>query len=168
MAVTVLVLYDASGPQITRLAEAIAAGVKEASGASARLRPATEARREDLLDCDALVLGSPNWSGVTGRLKTWLDEQGDLWEEGSLAGKSGAVFTTGRGQHSGLEFTLLVLMHWLLANGLIIVGLPWSHRMRTSGSYYGASAAGEVTEDDVAQARALGRRVAEVAARLKG
>jgi len=49
---------------------------------------------------------------------------------------------------------------------MVVVGLPWSERMRVSGSYYGATAVGQVTEDDRAQARELGRRVAELAARL--
>jgi hypothetical protein len=38
--------------------------------------------------------------------------------------------------------------------------------MRRSGSYYGATAHGEVTDDDRAQARELGHRVAEFAQRL--
>jgi NAD(P)H dehydrogenase (quinone) len=38
--------------------------------------------------------------------------------------------------------------------------------MRTSGSYYGVTAHGSVTDEDRAQARALGNRVAELANRL--
>jgi NAD(P)H dehydrogenase (quinone) len=49
---------------------------------------------------------------------------------------------------------------------MVIVGLPWSETMRRSGSYYGATAHGAVTEDDEAQAYGLGRRVAEFAGRL--
>jgi len=40
--------------------------------------------------------------------------------------------------------------------------------MRVSGSYYGTTAHGQVTQDDLEQARALGRRVAETAVRLFG
>jgi NAD(P)H dehydrogenase (quinone) len=50
---------------------------------------------------------------------------------------------------------------------MIIVGLPWSEMMIRSGSYYGATAVGAVTEEDLAQAYALGRRVAEVAVQLR-
>ena len=167
MSFTVLVLYDAHGPQIPRLAHAIAEGVSQVPGARPLAKDIRDASRGDLLAAGALVLGSPNWSGVSGSLKQWLDDQGDLWEEGPLIGKVGAAFTTGRGQHSGLEFTLLGLIHWMLANGMVVAGLPWSDRMRNSGSYYGATAAGEVTETDLEQARALGRRVAELAERLQ-
>ena len=103
---------------------------------------------------------------MTGALKTWLDDQGDLWEEGKLSGKVGAAFTTGRGRHSGMEFTLLGLIHWMLACGMVIVGLPWTERMRTSGSYYGATSAGDISPEDLEQARELGARVARLAMRL--
>ena len=167
MSVSVLVLYDRKGPAIENLAAAIASGVDAISDAHAELKLLDSATTDDLLNADALILGSPNWSGITGSMKSWLDEQGDLWEEGSLAGKPGATFTTGWGRHSGLEFTLLQQIHWMLACGMIIVGLPWSSRMRVSGSYYGATAVGEVSEADLAQAAILGSRVATIALRLK-
>ncbi len=163
---TVLVLYDAQGPHIEQLAAAIRQGAGQVPGVESALRPISDARQADLLNADALVLGSPNWSGVTGQMKLWLDEQGDLWEDGRLRDRVGAAFTTGRGRHSGLEITLWQLLHWMLACGLVVVGLPWSQRMRQSGSYYGATATGEVTEDDLIQARDLGQRVAQVAGRL--
>ena len=164
---TVLVLYDAKGRSIADLAQAVADGVSESGAAAARLMSIDEASRRDLLSADGLVLGSPNWSGLTGAFKQWLDDQGDLWEERALAGKPGAAFATGTGRHSGLETTLRQLIHWMLAGGMVIVGLPWSERMRLSGSYYGATAAGGVTADDLAQARDLGARLAGFAARLK-
>ena len=57
-------------------------------------------------------------------------------------------------------------MHLLLAHGMIVVGLPWTDRMRMAGSYYGATAHGHVTAEDLAQARTLRRRVADVAVQL--
>ena len=167
MTVSVLVLYDRKGAAIEALANAASEGVKSTGIGNAILKRIEEAHRSDLLDADAVMLGSPNWSGVTGSLKLWLDEQGDLWEDGSLAGKPGAAFSTGWGRHSGLEITLLQLIHWMLACGMVVVGLPWSDRMRRSGSYYGATATGEVSEDDLSQARELGARLATTAARLK-
>ncbi len=168
MPVSVLILYDPKGPAIGSLAEAAAVGVTGAGSCKAVSKSIFQATTQDLLEADGLLLGSPNWSGLTGSLKSWLDEQGDLWEEGSLAGKPGAAFTSGWGRHSGLEMTLLQLIHWMLACGMVVVGLPWSDPMRTSGSYYGATAVGGVTEQDLAQARDLGARVATVAAKLKG
>ena len=166
MPLSVLVLYDPKGHAIEALAGAAAEGIESKGLARAKVKRVDEALRGDLLDSDAIMLGSPNWSGITGSMKLWLDDQGDLWEEGSLAGRPGAAFTTGGGRHSGLEMTLLQLVHWMLACGMVVVGLPWSERMRLSGSYYGATAAGGASEDDLAQARELGTRLARVADRL--
>lgn len=105
---------------------------------------------------------------MTGKLKDWMDYSGDLWESGELAGKPGGAFTAGYSRSGGTEATLLQLLHLLFSHGMIVVGLPWTERMRRSGSYYGATAHGEVTDDDREQAKALGRRVAETALRLAG
>jgi len=167
MMTNVLVLYDAKGRSIDTMAQAAANGVEESGLAIPTRMTIEQATREDLVAADGLLLGSPNWSGITGSLKQWLDDQGDLWEELVLSGRPGAAFTTGTGRHSGLETTLRQLVHWMLACGMVIVGLPWSERMRTSGSYYGATAAGGVSEEDLAQARELGLRLARFAVLLK-
>ncbi len=167
MGVSILVLYDPKGPAIGALAEAIGQGIDGSGVAQAVLKSVDQAETSDLTRADGLALGSPNWSGITGSFKLWLDDQGDLWEEGTLAGRPAAAFTTGWGRHSGLEMTLLQMLHWMLACGMIVVGLPWTGRMRFSGSYYGATAAGGTTEDDLAQSRELGARLAHIAARLK-
>ena len=164
----VLLLFDSRGGLTEQLAEAIAEGVRSVSGAELLYRRIAEAEVSELPDCEALILGSPNWSGMTGKLKDWFDYSGDLWETGELAGKPGAAFTAGYSRSGGIEATLLQLIHLLLGHGMIVVGLPWSERMRESGSYYGATAHGTVTDADREQARALGRRVAELAVRLAG
>jgi NAD(P)H dehydrogenase (quinone) len=167
MTAKVLLLFDSRGGLTQHLADAIAEGVRSVPDAEPSYRSIDEAQQRELLDCDALIVGSPNWSGMTGKLKEWFDYSGDLWESGELAGKPAAAFTAGWSRSGGIEATLLQLIHLLLAHGMIIVGLPWSDTMRRSGSYYGATAHGEITEDDRAQARALGARVATLAARLK-
>ena len=167
MSASVLVLYDPKGRSIESMARAVSDGVESSGAATPRLLTIDEASRDDLVSADGIALGSPNWSGITGSFKQWLDDQGDLWEELALAGRPGAAFTTGTGRHSGLETTLHQLVHWMLACGMLVVGLPWSEQMRTSGSYYGATAAGGANEDDLAQARALGARLAGYAARLR-
>ena len=161
-----MILFDSRGGLTEQLAEAVAEGVRATPGVTLRYRRLDDASVDDLKQSDALVLGSPNWSGVTGKLKDWMDHTGDLWETGELEGKIGAAFTGGWSRSGGTEATLLQLLHLLLAHGMLVLGLPWSERMRRSGSYYGATAHGEVTEDDRAQARDLGRRVAELAQRL--
>jgi NAD(P)H dehydrogenase (quinone) len=165
---SVLLLYDSRGGLVEELARAVAEGVRSVDGVQLVDKRVDEADPAELLRCDALILGSPNWSGITGKLKTWMDESGDLWETGELAGKPGAAFTAGWSINGGIEATLLQLFHLIASHGMLFVGLPWSARMRRAGSYYGATAHGDVTEDDREQARALGRRVAELALRFTG
>jgi NAD(P)H dehydrogenase (quinone) len=162
----VLVLYDSRGGLTEQLAAAVAEGVT-AAGAECVQRRVEDAAVLDLLAADGIIVGSPNWSGITGKLKDWWDYTGDLWETGELAGKVGAAFTAGYSRSGGIEATLLQLVHLLLAHGMVIAGLPWSEAMRTSGSYYGVTAHGAVTPEDLAQGRAMGTRVAQLAARLR-
>ena len=163
----VLLIYDSRAGLVQQLAEAVAEGVRGVEGTELLALGVDEADPAELLRCDGLILGSPNWTGMTGKLKAWLDESGDLWESGELAGKPGAAFAAGWSPQGGLEATLLQLMHLLVGHGMVFVGLPWSERMRRSGSYYGATAVAAVSDDDREQARALGRRVARLAVRLE-
>lgn len=163
--VRTLVISDSRDGLTARLAAAVVEGVASIDGAVAIARTPDDATIDDLLQCDALVLGSPNWSGITGKLKDWIDYTGDLWESGELAGKVGACFTAGWSRSAGTEATLLQLLHLLFAHGMIVVGLPWNQYMPTSGSYYGATAHGRVSAADIEQARILGRRVTEFALR---
>ena len=87
----ILVLFDSRGGLTEQLAEAIGAGVRDVPGADLALRRVHESEPSELLTCDALILGSPNWSGITGKLKDWFDYSGDLWETGELAGKPGGA-----------------------------------------------------------------------------
>ena len=161
----ILLLYDSRGGLTEELADSVEQGIL-AGGAECVRKRIEDATPDDLLAHDGIILGSPNWSGITGKLKEWFDYSGDLWESGEVAGKVGAAFTAGYSRSGGIEATLLQLLHLLFAHGMVIVGLPWTDTMRRSGSYYGATAHGEVNEDDRAQAHALGKRVAEVAAKL--
>ncbi len=163
----ILLLYDSRGGLTEELADAVADGIAAGGGDCVRRR-IDDASPEDMIAADGIIVGSPNWSGMTGKLKDWFDYSGDLWESGELAGKVGAVFTAGYSRSGGIEATLLQLLHLLFAHGMVIIGLPWSDTMRQSGSYYGATAHGSVTEQDREQARALGKRVADLAAKIGG
>lgn len=149
------------------LASAMAEGARTIPGTEARVRTLAEAKIEEVGEADGLVLGSPNWSGMSARMKEWLDQGEDYWEYQLLAGRVGAAFTSARSRSAGNEITLLQLWHVMLANGMICVGLPWSSAMRSSStSYYGPIAVGPAGPDDLEAARVLGRRVAETARRL--
>ena len=163
----ILLLYDSRGGLTEELADAVEEGIRTA-GAECLRRRVEDATPADMTGTDGMIVGSPNWSGITGKLKEWFDYSGDLWESGELAGKVGGAFTAGYSRSGGNEATLLQIIHLLFAHGMVIVGLPWSETMRRSGSYYGATAHGSVTDEDRAQARLLGERVALTASQLGG
>ena len=179
------------------MAREIARGVESVDRASARLRsvaPVTSAidplAREpsaegpalvdsrDLAECDGLIIGSPTRFGnMAAAVKYFLDGTINEWVSGTLVGKPAGVFTSTGSLHGGQESTLLSMMLPLLHHGMLIVGLPYSEptlsRTRSGGTPYGPShLAGKdsdrlVDADESALCRALGRRVAEIAGRLK-
>jgi NAD(P)H dehydrogenase (quinone) len=194
----ILVLFYSRHGATRKLAELIAQGIESVPGVDARLRtvppvssvaeataPAIPAdgapyvERQDLADCAGLALGSPTRFGnMASALKYFLDGTAAEWLSGTLAGKPAVVFTSTGSLHGGQESTLLSMMIPLLHHGMLVMGLPYTHPelMTTSsgGSPYGAThwsgVDGDkpVTEDEKRLAVALGRRLAEAAAKLQG
>jgi NAD(P)H dehydrogenase (quinone) len=192
----ILVLYYSRQGSTAALARQVCRGIESVAHMRARLRTvpplttSTErvdppvpdegppyATHEDLADCQGLVLGSPTRFGnMAAPLKHFLDGTSALWLSGSLVDKPAAVFTSTQTLHGGQETTLLSMMLPLLHHGMYLVGLPYSERglteTRSGGSPYGAShvaalsGAGELSAIESELARALGARVAGLAARL--
>ena len=132
---------------------------------------------DDLAQCRGLILGSPTRFGnMAAPLKHFLDSTASQWLSGALAGKPAAVFTSTSSPHGGQESTLLSMMLPLLHHGMLLVGLPYSEagltRTEGGGSPYGAGHLARtqrdtaLSEDERALARALGKRVADIALRL--
>ncbi len=192
----ILVLYYSRGGSVARLARHIARGIAEVEGMQARLRTvppvATVTRtaeppvpeegapyveRADLAECAGLLLGSPTRFGnMAAPLKHFIDGLGAEWASGTLVGKPAAVFTSTATHHGGQEATLLSMLVPLLHHGCVVAGIPYTepqlHSTTGGGTPYGAShVAGanddpQPTDDEAALARALGRRVAQLAAKL--
>ena len=109
-------------------------------------------------------------------LKHWIDGLGGDWASGTLVGKPAGAFTSSSTMHGGQESTLLTMMVPLLHHGCLITGIPFTEAKlgstRSGGTPYGAShVAGTgddtpVDEDEAQLARALGRRIAQIAERL--
>jgi NAD(P)H dehydrogenase (quinone) len=196
MNLEILVLYYSRSGHTAQMARLIARGIEEVPGMSARLRqvppvaPVTElaqppepedgapyVTKQDLLDCAGLALGSPTRFGnMAAPLKYFLDTTGAEWASGALVGKPAALFTSTSTMHGGQETTLLTMALPLLHHGMLVLGLPYTEPALTStqsgGTPYGAShvAGGSgdnaITEHERELARALGRRLADVARRL--
>ena len=193
----ILVLYYSRGGSVARLARQIARGIGEVDGMQARLRtlppvaPVTQVAappepedgapyvdKRDLVECAGLLLGSPTRFGnMAAPVKHFLDTLGAEWASGTLVGKPAAAFTSTATMHGGQESTLLTMLVPLLHHGCVIAGIPFTeaplNTTRTGGTPYGAShVAGvddrpELSDDEAQLARALGRRVAQLARKLQ-
>ncbi|MDX1251738.1 MAG: NAD(P)H:quinone oxidoreductase [Gammaproteobacteria bacterium] len=192
----ILVLYYSRHGAVMQMAQMIARGAEEVPGMEARLRTVPEvsavceavedtipgtgapyATLDDLRDCAGLALGSPTRFGnMAASLKYFLDGTSPLWLSGALIGKPAALFTSTSTLHGGQESTLLSMMLPLLHHGMIVMGLPYSEvdllNTTSGGTPYGAShVAGldskrPLSEEEKRLCRALGKRLAETAARL--
>lgn len=140
-------------------------------------RALQRASMEDLEWANGIIWGSPTRYGLMSTpLRAFIDEVAPLWRQGALIGKVGAAFTSTGGMHSGNEMTLLTLMLPFLQHGMILAGVPHSVpqlvRTRKGGSPYGASVVTgfdgtqAINEDELAIGRALGARVARLAAQV--
>ena len=161
----VLVLYYSSYGHIEKMAEAVAAGAREA-GAQVDIKRVPEtvpeavakaahfkldqkapvARIEDLADYDAVIVGTGTRFGrMSSQMASFLDQAGGLWAKGALNGKVGGAFTSTATQHGGQETTLFSIITNLLHFGMVVVGLDYGHAGQmtldeiTGGSPYGAT-----------------------------
>ena len=192
----ILVLYYSRTGNTAQLARLIARGIEEVPDMRARLRqvppvaavtviaqppepeegaPYVETR--DLQECVGLAMGSPTRFGnMAAPLKYFLDGTGAQWANGTLVGKPAALFTSTSSMHGGQESTLLTMAVPLLHHGMLLLGLPFTQAAlgatQTGGTPYGAShvAGGKgdnpISEHERELARALGRRLAEIAHKL--
>ena len=193
----ILILYYRRGGSVAQLARQIARGVEEVPGMQARLRtvppvaPVTETAaapvpedgapyvmKSDIEQCAGLAIGSPTRFGnMAAPLKHFIDTLGAEWASGTLVGKPAAAFTSTGTQHGGQESTLLTMLLPLLHHGMVVLGIPFTeaalNTTRSGGTPYGAShVAGadddpQLSDDEKALARALGRRLAETARKLQ-
>jgi len=94
-----------------------------------------------------------------------------------LIDKPGAVFTSTGSMHGGQESTLLSMMIPLIHHGMVICGIPYSENSlnttTSGGTPYGAShVAGSdgknpISDEEKTLCLALGRRLAQIAVKLK-
>jgi NAD(P)H dehydrogenase (quinone) len=114
---------------------------------------------DDLVHADGIAFGSPTYfGGMSGKLKTFIDESVKVY--GKLEGKVGAAFTSSGGTASGAETTLLSVVQAILVHGMIVQG-------RSGDKHFGAAAVESPRDNDLESCRDLGKRVAELASKLK-
>ncbi|MGJ8513823.1 NAD(P)H:quinone oxidoreductase [Carnimonas bestiolae] len=194
----VLVLYYSMYGHIETMANAVAEGARKVAGTDVTVKRIPEtmaadafaaaggkteqaapvATPEELAEYDAIILGTPTrFGGMSGQVRTFLDQTGGLWAKGALRGKLASVFTstgTGGGQEQTITSTWTSLAH----HGMVIVPIGYGQPSQfdiskvKGGTPYGAStiAGGDGSlqpaDEDLALARFQGEYVAGFAAKL--
>jgi NAD(P)H dehydrogenase (quinone) len=133
---------------------------------------------EDMRTADGFLFGTPTRFGnMTSQMKALFDQLVEFWLQGIFEGKPAGIFTSTATTHGGQETTGFTMMAPLLHLGMLIVGVPYStpgmlHTEGRGGTPYAASTvAGSRNElnpahEDLEIAKALGARVAKIAAKL--
>jgi NAD(P)H:quinone oxidoreductase type IV len=153
MATRVQIVFYSMYGHVYKMAEAVAAGAREAAETEVSLYQVPElasdevlqqsgakaaraafahipvAKPDQLAGADAIIFGAPTRFGnMCAQMRNFLDQTGGLWMNGGLIGKIGSVFTSTASQHGGQETTITSFHHTLLHQGMVIVGVPYSEQ----------------------------------------
>lgn len=153
MTTNVQVIFYSMYGHIYEMAEAVAAGVREAPDCGVELLQVPELVPEEALArsgakearakfahipiaqvahlpaADAFVFGTPTRFGnMAAQMRNFLDQTGGLWARGELIDRVAGVFCSTGTQHGGQETTITSFHTTLLHLGMIVVGVPYSEQ----------------------------------------
>ena len=160
--ITVLVAYHSTTGHTEKMAQGVVEGARSLPGTRVVLKRVGDVVADDLFLADAVIVGSPvYWSNMSGDVKKFFDDwqlKFGVFPEFKMRNKVGAAFATGGQVASGKEVTMLTILAAMLGNQMIVV---------SGGGAFGASATTEgdspgIDEKELASARELGKRVADV------
>jgi len=158
----ILVLYFSKSGNTRKLAEKITEGVNEVEGVEALMKHTDDVIKDDFLSSEGVIAGSPVYFGVmSAQLKKIFDEF--IGTRKQMEGKVGAAFATSMDPTGGKETTMMSIIQSLLIYGMVIAGDPMS-----ASGHYGVACVGAPDEKIGENGVKLGRRVAEIAKKLRG
>lgn len=152
-----LVLYYSRSGNTKAMAKAIADAMN-GSGLSTACKSVSEARVDDLLKADAIVVGSPTYYGrAAAQVAQFFDET--VSKHGKLDGKIGGAFSSSANIGGGNETTVCEINNMMLIHGMIVQGDP-------QGDHYGPVSIGKPDPRVLEQCARRGQRIAALAKRL--
>ena len=153
----VLVTYFSATGNTEKMAKLVAKGAEKA-GADVTLEPVADVGAAQLLDYDAIIIGSPTYYGApAAAVRKLFDES--VQYHGQLEGKVGAAFASAANIGGGNETTVLSILQSMLIHGMIVQG-------NSKGDHYGPISINAPDARVEKQCHELGRRAAELAARV--
>jgi NAD(P)H dehydrogenase (quinone) len=172
--VRVLIAYHSLRGTTEQMARAVADGVRQEPGTIAVVKRVEEVTKEDLQAADGIILGSPTYfANIAGRMKVAIDDWN--WKlKVDFTDKVGAAFATGGGQTGGKEHVVVSLVLFMLNNRMVVAGPLYEDEEGDDkwGEVGSSAMTGPldpgVGDGELDGARRLGRRVAQVAKKMKG
>jgi len=156
MAKAIVVYYSRSG-NTKEMAKIIAKSMNEAD-LPTDCKPVDKVKADDLLDYDAIVVGSPTYYGqMAGPVKHLFDDT--VTRHGKLDGKVGAAFSSAANIGGGNETTIMGIIEAMLIAGMVVQGDP-------QGDHYGPVSIGKPDERVRQQCRRRGQRIADLTRKL--
>jgi len=156
MAKGIVIYYSKSG-NTKKMAEIIAKSMNEAE-LPTECKSVADVEADDLLDYDAIVLGSPTYYGqMAAPIKKLIDET--VGFHGKLDGKVAAAFSSSGNIGGGNETTIMGMLEGMLIAGCVVQGDP-------RGDHYGPVSIGKPDERVQRQCQRRGKRIAELTRKL--
>ncbi|MEX0660392.1 MAG: flavodoxin family protein [Balneolaceae bacterium] len=169
--VQVLISYHSESGNTRMMAEFVANGARSVDGVVVHLKTTEETTEKDLINADAIILGSPVYNAnVTPEISRFIASW--PFEGAPLKDKIGAAFVTAGGISAGEELVQMNILQSMLVFGMIIVGgLDWTHPFGASaitaeGPFEVGNKIG-IDQTFLERARDLGERVAEITLKLE-
>ena len=140
-----LIIYHSQSGNTEAMAKAVYEGALS-SGATASLKKAAEATSNDLIDCDAVILGTPNYFNyMAGAIKDFFDRV-FYTTRGKVDDKPYAVFSSAGGEGKGALDSLDEICRSL----------------RLKKAFGSIIATGKPSSEVLGECKELGRRLAQL------
>jgi NAD(P)H dehydrogenase (quinone) len=152
-----LVVYYSKTGNTKLMAEIVAKSMND-NGLPTECKSVEKVKVADLLSVDSIVAGSPTYYGQMAPVLMQLFTD-SVSRHGGLVGKVGGAFSSSANIGGGNETTILGILEAMLIHGMVIQGDP-------QGDHYGPVSIGSPDERVTAQCQRLGRKIAELTAKL--
>jgi len=151
-----VIYYSRSGN--TKAMASVISDAMEKAGLPTKCKSVTDTKVDELLDADAIVVGSPTYYGrAAAPIAQLFDES--VSKHGKLDGKVGAAFSSSANIAGGNETTICEINNMLFIHGMIVQGDP-------QGDHYGPVSIGKPDERVQNQCVRRGQRIAELTLKL--
>eukprot|EP00466_Bigelowiella_natans_P015220 jgi/Bigna1/67007/fgenesh1_pg.2_\ len=164
----ILIVYHSKTLWTEALARVVHNGIVEADDghiADVRIRLVSNATCSDAEWADGIIAGSPVYFGsISSELKAYFESWQDCfgWPtvKTVMGPKVGGAFCTGGQQASGRDTTMLDILTAFTSTGMTVTGGPTA--FGASAFHADGSKAPNFTDEEVANAKYLGKRVFDI------